>query len=279
MRSGNPSLGEDTFSGLESSVATDRMTLFGTACKTMILLAVLSVTFGWVWNETTKGYTEAFHSQAEMIKNDNLVDENGEPLALQISIPESVYGYGVAGCLGGFVLAMLIIFNPGLAPYLSIPYAALEGLALGTVSAAFEAKYPGIAFEAALATFGTLFGMLAIYMTGLIKVTDGFRLGILAAMVGILVLYLGDMFMQMLGFGYVGAVHDSSWTSIGLSCFIVLVAALNLVLDFDSIERGVEQKAPAYMEWYGAFSLMVTLVWLYLEILRLLAKARGSNNN
>lgn len=275
MRSGNPALNEKSF-GYASSDDEGRMALGGTVFKTLILLATLIASFIFVWGKATEGYAEAFSQREQLIKSENLVDEKtGEPLPTQITIPSNVYGLIALGSIGGFIVALIIIFNPKSAPYLSIPYAALEGLTLGAISAGFEARYPGIVLEATTATFGTLFGLLGIYMTGLIKPSQNFALGLLAAMVGILVIYFIDIFMQMFGVGYVGIVHNNSWAGIAFSGFVVLIAALNLVLDFDFIESGVERGAPKYMEWYGAFGLMVTLVWLYLEILRLLAKVRS----
>lgn len=277
MRSGNPALNDDTF-GYGGGSDDNRMTLIGTVFKTLILLATLLVTFTWVWDKSTEGYAEAFSQREQVIKNENLVnEETGEPLPTQISIPANVYWYAVGGSVGAFLLAMIIIFNCQTAPYLSIPYAAAEGLVLGAVSAGFEARYPGIVMQASLITFGTLFGLLGVYCTGLIKPSQNFYLGMLAAMIGIIIVYFADIIMQMVGVGYVGVVHESGWAGIAFSGFVVVIAALNLVLDFDFIEDGVDRGAPKYMEWYGAFGLMVTLVWLYLEILRLLAKARSNN--
>jgi uncharacterized YccA/Bax inhibitor family protein len=148
-------------------------------------------------------------------------------------------------------------------------------MCLGAISAGFEAKYPGIAAQAAGATFGTLLGMLLLYGTGAVRATPGFVKGLLAAMVGILVVYFIDIIMGFFG-TYVSVVHDNSWVSIGLSFFIVGIAAFNLIVDFDTVEKGVG-RAPKYMEFYAAFGLMVTLVWLYLEILRLLAKIKSKD--
>ncbi len=155
-------------------------------------------------------------------------------------------------------------------------YALLEGLALGGISAIFDFRYPGIAIQAVGLTFGTLFVLLAIYSTGIIKVTDKMRIGIIAATGGIALFYLLEMVLGFFGVHFV-AVNGSGPIGIAFSLFVVAIAALNLVLDFDFIERGVAFGAPKYMEWYGAFGIMVTLVWLYLEILRLLSKMRSRN--
>jgi uncharacterized YccA/Bax inhibitor family protein len=155
-------------------------------------------------------------------------------------------------------------------------YALLEGLFLGGVSALLEQSYPGIAIQAVSLTFGTLFVMLLAYRSGLIPVTQKLRMGIVAATGGIMVFYLLQMLMGFFGFQFT-SINGSGFIGIGFSLFVVAIAALNLVLDFDFIERGVQYGAPKYMEWYGAFGIMVTLVWLYLEILRLLSKLRSRN--
>ncbi|WP_218186236.1 Bax inhibitor-1/YccA family protein [Marinifilum fragile] len=134
-----------------------------------------------------------------------------------------------------------------------------------------NATYPGIVMQAVGLTFGTLFAMLFAYKTGLIKVTQKFKAGIVAATGGIMLFYLVSWIMNMFGIGN-GFYYGSSLLSIGISLFVVVIAALNLVLDFDFIEKGAQSGAPKYMEWYGAFGLMVTLIWLYVELLRLLAK-------
>ena len=153
-------------------------------------------------------------------------------------------------------------------------YAILEGLFLGGISAVFESRFPGIVIQAVALTFGVLFCLLAAYTTRLIKVTQNFRLGVVAATGGIVIIYAISFIGGLFGLN-VPYIHESGIIGIGFSLFVVVIAALNLVLDFDFIESGVEQGAPKYMEWYAAFGLLVTLVWLYLEILRLLAKLRG----
>jgi len=152
-------------------------------------------------------------------------------------------------------------------------YALLEGLALGGISAAVDLRYPGIGIQAVSLTFGTLFVLLLVYSSGIIKVTQKFRVGVVAATGGIALFYLLEWGMSFFGFRF-AAINGSGAIGIGFSLLVVGIAALNLVLDFDFIERGVQCGAPKYMEWYGAFGIMVTLVWLYLEILNLLAKMR-----
>ena len=141
---------------------------------------------------------------------------------------------------------------------------------------AVEKRYPGIAIQAVGLTFGVLLVMLMVYSSGLIKVTQRFYIGVAAATGGIAVFYLVQMVLGMFGVRFM-AINNSSPLSIGISLFVVAIASLNLVLDFDFIERGVNAGAPKYMEWYGAFGLMVTMVWLYLEILRLVSKFRSRN--
>ena len=143
-------------------------------------------------------------------------------------------------------------------------------VALGSVSALFEARYPGIVFQAVALTLGTLATLLVAYKTRAIRATEGFKKGVIAATGGIVLVYLFSWLLRMFGID-LGFMHSTGWLGIGISLVIVVVAALNLVLDFDLIEQGAKQGAPKYMEWYGAFGVLVTLVWLYLEILRLLS--------
>jgi uncharacterized YccA/Bax inhibitor family protein len=153
-------------------------------------------------------------------------------------------------------------------------YALLEGLFLGGISAIFEAQYPGIVIQAVSLTFGTLFCLLLAYRSGIIKVTENFKLGVAAATGGIALIYLATLVLGLFGVR-MPFIHESGLIGIGFSLFVVVIAALNLVLDFDFIESGAKSGAPKYMEWYAAFGLMVTLIWLYIEILRLLAKLRS----
>jgi uncharacterized YccA/Bax inhibitor family protein len=177
----------------------------------------------------------------------------------------------LAGVIGGFLCAMVTVFKKEWSAVTAPLYALLEGLALGGISAVVDLRYPGIAIQAVGLTFGTLFVLLLVYSSGVIKVTNKFRIGIVAATGGIALFYLVQMLLGFFGVHF-AAINGSGAIGIGFSLIVVAVAALNLVLDFDFIERGVECGAPKYMEWYGAFGIMVTLVWLYLEILRLLAK-------
>jgi uncharacterized YccA/Bax inhibitor family protein len=242
MRSGNPVLKDSTFE--IPNVTGERMTLGGTVNKTAMLLALTLITAVYTWGV----YQETRN-------------------------PASVQGLMLIGAIGGLVVALVTVFRAQSAPYTAPIYALLEGLFLGGVSAIFEARFQGIVIQAVALTFGTLFCLLAAYRSGLIKATENFKLGVVAATGGIALLYLVNIVLAMFGHP-IGFIHESGTAGILFSGFVVVIAALNLVLDFDFIERGAEQGAPKYMEWYGAFGLLVTLIWLYLEILRLLGKSR-----
>ena len=251
MRSGNPALGENTFLDIGSGRVVSRdgstMTLNGTVNKTRILLPLILVTAAFVW------------------------DKYEGPQSTSAIMP-----WVAMGGIGGFILAMITIFKKTWAPVTAPAYALLEGLFLGGISAMFEARFPGIVMQAVGLTFGTLAALLMAYRSGLIRATENFKLGVVAATGGIFILYLVSFGMSFFGKS-IPFIHESGLMGIGFSAFVVVIAALNLVLDFDFIENGVEQGAPKYMEWYGAFGLMVTLVWLYLEILRLLSKLQSRN--
>jgi uncharacterized YccA/Bax inhibitor family protein len=180
------------------------------------------------------------------------------------------------GLFGGLIFALITTFKKTWAPVTAPIYALLEGLALGGISAVFELRFPGIAMQSVGLTFGTMFVLLLAYRSGLIPVTQKFRLGIVAATGAIMLFYVAELLLGFFGVRF-ASINGSGIVGIGFSIVIVIVAALNLVLDFDFIESGVQARAPKYMEWYSAFALMVTLIWLYLEILRLLSKVRSRN--
>ncbi|XQA75366.1 Bax inhibitor-1/YccA family membrane protein [Xanthomonas sacchari] len=265
LRSGNPALKESTFLDLHSGnvvspgngtvVARDNgaMTLNGTANKTGILLMLTALTAVFAWSQSVS------------------IDAAGNAM-----IAPGVAGYALGGLIGGFILALITIFKKEWSPITAPLYALVEGFFLGSISAMYEVRFNGIVLQAVLLTFGTLFAMLFAYRSGMIKATENFKLGVVAATGGIALVYLATM---VLGFFNIQIpyIHASGTVGILFSLFVVVVAALNLVLDFDFIESGVEQGAPKYMEWYGAFGLMVTLVWLYLEFLRLLSKLQSRN--
>lgn len=180
------------------------------------------------------------------------------------------------GVFGGFITALVTIFKKEWAPVTAPIYALMEGLFLGGISAFMDLRYPGIAIQAVGLTFGVLLTMLVIYTSGMIRVTDKLRIGIIAATGGIALFYFLEIILSFFHINFV-TVNGSGPIGIAFSLFVCAIAALNLVLDFDFIEQGVNSGAPKYMEWYGAFGIMVTLVWLYLEILRLLSKMRSRN--
>jgi uncharacterized YccA/Bax inhibitor family protein len=253
IKTSNPALGENTFRDLSGPQyggvidETTRMTLNGTVNKTGILLVCALATAAWIW-----------HS---FLQSRDMADVM--PLML-------------IGLIGGFICALVTIFKKEWSPVTAPIYALLEGLVLGGLSALTELRYPGIAMQAVALTFGTLFVLLLAYRSGLIRVTQKFRLGIVAATGGIFVFYMIEMLLGFFGVHFT-SINGSGFIGIGFSLIVVAVAALNLVLDFDFIEQGVNAGAPKYMEWYGAFGIIVTLVWLYLEILILLSKLRSRN--
>jgi uncharacterized YccA/Bax inhibitor family protein len=241
VRTSNPAFASETI--YADWAAADRrgavMTVQGTALKTLLLLLILTATAGWSWSQASLGAI------------------NG-PLVLGSAVV-------------GFVVALLTIFRPTLAPYTSPLYAAAEGVFLGAFSNLINQRYPGIAVQAVGLTLATLFCMLVVYGTGLVRVTDRLRTGIIAATGAVALVYLVTLVLGLFG-ARVPYIHDAGPIGIAFSLFVVGLAAFNLLLDFDFIERGARGEAPKYLEWYGAFGLMVTLIWLYLEILRLLRK-------
>ena len=182
--------------------------------------------------------------------------------------------YVIGGSIAAFIVALVVIFKNTTAPCLSPIYCGLEGLALGGLSAFMEAKFPGIVLQSVILTFGILFSLLTIYRLGIIKATENFKLIVASATAGIAIYYIASLAGGFFGFE-LPYIHDNSTGGIIFSLFVVVIASLNLVVDFDFIEKGAESKSPKYMEWYAAFGLMITIIWLYLEILRLLAKSRS----
>lgn len=260
MRTSNPALSEDVFSDAAQEHSSSRtMTLEGTVIKTGFLLAVLLAGAVYTWVQT--------NALAPALTTEAVTQ------ATRMSAPQNTYLYIVVGTVGGAIASLITIFVPRAAPYTSPIYAALEGLALGGISTIFEYMFPGIAVQAVGLTFGTLAALLMAYSSRLIRATENFKLGVVAATGAICLFYLASFVLGLFGIA-IPMIHQSGLVGIGFSAVVVVIAALNLVLDFDFIESGVRQGAPKYMEWYGGFGLLVTLVWLYLEVLRLLAKLR-----
>ncbi len=240
MRTSNPTLNERVFRGQPMAFG-ETMTLQGTVNKTGILLLCAMATAAYSWHLFFSGAVAA------------------------------VNGLMILGMIGGLIFALVTTFKAEWSPVTAPLYALCEGLMLGGISAMFELRFPGIAIESVSLTFGTMLVLLMVYKSGLIRVTQKFRMGVIAATGAIFLFYLVQMVLGLFHVHF-GVGRYSGPLSIGISLVIVAVAALNLVLDFDFIERGANSGAPKYMEWYGAFGLMVTLVWLYLEILRLMSK-------
>lgn len=242
FKAGNPVISEKTFDRLHTP-AGEVMTVRGTINKfgVMFIMVLAAASFTW----------SLFYKGADMMP----------------------WMWG--SMIGGFVLALVITFKKTWAPFLALGYALLEGLFLGAISAffdyAFRESYPGIIMQAVLLTFGTAGAMYAFYHFGIIRATNTFKKVVITATAGIAVFYLIALVLRMFGV-QMPYLHDNGIIGIGISVFIVAIAALNLILDFDMIEQGAAQGAPKYFEWYSAFGLLVTIVWLYLEILRLLSK-------
>ncbi|MDR2427157.1 MAG: Bax inhibitor-1/YccA family protein [Endomicrobium sp.] len=175
----------------------------------------------------------------------------------------------------GVILVLIMAFKKVASPFLSPFYAISEGLILGALSLYFERMYPGIVINAILLTIAVLFCMLAAYKSGVLRATPRFKKGVIMATLAIFFVYIIDLLMNTFAGTNFPYIHDSSLLGICISVFVVSIAAFNLIIDFDLIENGARVGAPKYMEWYGAFALMVTLIWLYLELLRLLAKMRN----
>ena len=234
--SSNPFMKEEKFSNIldASSISEGTMTVSGAVNKTLILTGLLLFT--------------SF---------------------LSFTMPNMVFLW--VGAIGGFIAAFAAAFKPHLSRYLAPAYAILEGLCVGTISAVYAASFAGIVFNAFISTVGILVAMLFIYKSRIIEVTQKFRMGVIVATASIALVYLASMILRMFGIE-MPYLHEGGTLGIAISVGVIVVATLNLMLDFDNIEKGAQYNAPKYMEWYSAMGLLITLVWLYLELLRLLAK-------
>lgn len=245
FKSGNPALNKDTFVDCErESDETNVMTISGTVNKTAFLLLLTIVSSYVTWHLFFTYYDYNIIRTIVFI-----------------------------GSLVGLTLAFFIAFNKDLAAYLSPLYAIFEGLALGGLSSVMESRFPGIVLESLLLTFSIFIMLLIIYKLRLIKVSENFKLIIASATGGVALYYLSSIILSFFNIN-LPLLHENTTGGILFSLFVVALAALNLVVDFDFIEQGAENKVPKYMEWYGAFGLLVTVIWLYVEILRLLGKSR-----
>lgn len=242
LKSSNPVLTGDRFDNAQM-IGSAPMSVSGTINKSFILFLILAVSAAAVVYEAYMGYAG------------------------------KVMLTGTIGLIVGFVLALIISFKPKTAPYLAPVYAFAEGAFLGSISMVFESQFPGIAIQAIAGTFTALFVMLFLFKTKIIQATQRFRSVIMTALISIMGLYLISLVAALFGHP-IPFMHDSSPLSIGISAVIVAVASLSLIIDFDFIVKGEENLLPKHFEWYGAFGLMVTMVWLYLEILRLLSKLK-----
>lgn len=245
MRSSNPVLKDSTFDShayLTGQAPVARMTLSGTLNKCLLLFAILMAT--------------AIGSFVFIAAN-----------------PGLLYPVALGGAIVGFVLALIITFKQNLAPALAPAYAGVQGLAVGAISLAFEARYPGVVLNAVLGTFGTMGAVLVLYRAGVLRATPMFVKTVVFATLGIVGIYVLNLVLRLFGLQF-DPIYQSGPIGIGFSVVVCIVAALNFVLDFDTIDKGVAKGAPKSMEWYGAFGVTVTLVWLYLEMLRLLSKLR-----
>lgn len=253
MRTHNPTLNDNIFSQSRSYGEGETMTLQGTVNKTLVLLMLVVMSAMWVWKQAFSAPTMDYMGNAVR------------------TISPAIGGYMMAGGILGFITAMVTVFKREWAGVTAPIYALLEGLFIGGISAMFEARMPGIVMQAVGLTFGTLFSLLMLYKSGVIRATEKFKRGVFAATGAICLIYFVNIIMSMFGV-HMTAIHGSGLLGIGFSLVVVGVAAMNLVMDFDFIEKGSSSGAPKYMEWYGAFGLMVTLIWLYVELLRLLSK-------
>jgi uncharacterized YccA/Bax inhibitor family protein len=265
MRTSNPALNEKTFAAERAAVLDadfferkqreqqagvgagplETMTVNGVVEKSAFLVFLLVVAGAFGWSSVERSETE-------------------------VVVP----GWLILALLGGLAIAIATIVKPRWSPVTAPLYAVVQGLLLGAISALYESQFEGIVLQAVGLTIGVFLTMLAVYALRIIKVTDNLRIGIIAATGGVFLVYLVSIVLRLFGAG-VPFIHDAGPVGIGFSLVVVVIAALNLVLDFDFIEHGAANGMPRFMEWYAGFGLLVTLVWLYLEILRLLAKLRS----
>ncbi len=242
-RSSNPVFNQDRFRNIANSATSDGvMTVNGTITKTLILFVILIAAGAFVWGKVT---------------------------------PENLLTFVIGGAIGGLIFALATIFKPAWAPITAALYAVFEGMFVGAISKMYASFYDGIVMQAVGLTMSILLVMLVLYRTGVLRATPKFRRGVIIATAGIFLFYILNWIFSMFGGGV--SLANFGLLGIGIQLVIVGVASLNLILDFDNIERGAEQGLPKIMEWYSGFGIMVTLVWLYLELLRLIALISGRN--
>jgi uncharacterized YccA/Bax inhibitor family protein len=247
FKTGNPALSSNALTAVQWSADSATMTISGAVNKSLLAVALTTASAGLVWYQYATTHN-----------------------------PATIVPYMLLGGIGGFIIAMITIFKNNIAPITTPLYAIAEGVVLGSISALFDSQYPGIALQAIGLTLAVFCAMLLAYRTGLVRATEGFKLGVVAATGGVALVYLVSL---VLSFFHINMpfLFAASPFALGFSAFVVILASLNLVLDFDAIENLSRQNAPKYMEWYSAMALLITLVWLYMEILRMLYIASQLN--
>lgn len=245
MQSSNPIFNGKAWKS-SAHASGETMTVNGTITKTFLLLLITIATGAWGWNQVSLGTAAVMNPQT----------------------------LAMIGALGSFGVALFLAFKPTMAPILAPIYAILQGAFLGAISAIFEVQYPGIVVSAVMATIGAFLGILLLYRLKILQATPRFKKIIIISTVGIMLVYLLSFLLGLFGIE-MSYLYSGGMIGIGVSLFIVVIASLNLILDFDFIEKGSEAKMPMYMEWYASFGLLVTILWLYIEMLRLMAKMRN----
>jgi uncharacterized YccA/Bax inhibitor family protein len=242
---GNPTLNQNNIDRFVANGSGVAMTVEGAANKALILFGIMLASSMGSW----------------------IIAASSRSLAIPMLF---------VGAIVGLILSLVMTFKPNLSPALAPVYAVCEGLFLGVISMVFNDKYAGIVFNAALITLSLLGGLLFLYRTGIVKVTEKFRAIVLGATAAIALTYLVSMLMRLFFKSPMPLIHDSGPLGIGFSVLAIVIAGMNFLVDFDNFEQLANAKAPKYMEWYCGFSILVTLVWMYLEVLRLLAKLQRS---
>jgi uncharacterized YccA/Bax inhibitor family protein len=246
MNSSNPALSPRVFSAAGATTGAP-MTLQGAINKTLYFLLFVCLSGYYSWQKAVEN-------------------------------PAIAMGLVIGGCIVGLIAAITTSFKPQWAAVTGTVYALAEGLALGAISAAYDARFHGIVLQAVMLTIGVLLAMLALYTTRLVQPTAKFRMGVFAATGGIMLVYVFSWILSLFHIHMFDSLYGNGALGIGFSIFVVIIAAMNLIIDFGVIEYGVQSGAPKFMEWYGAFGLLVTLVWLYLQILRLLSQLASRRN-
>lgn len=243
-RSSNPFFSSKTIGRFGQKEITGKMTLQGTVNKSALLILLVLIAASWTWR-------------------------------LFFTNPLAVYHWLIIGTVAGVILGLIAVFMQSWSPYLAPFYALSEGLIIGGLSASVEVYFPGIVLQAVSLTFGAMIILLLAYKSGTVRATEKFKTGVITATGAIALIYLITFVLSFFGIPF-SYIHSNGWIGIGFSVFVVMIASFNLVLDFDAIENAINEGSPKYMEWYCAFGLMVTLIWLYIEVLNLLAKLRSN---